>query len=72
MTIKPILRQLHYNFLLAGTALANKLLLAGTVPGKKFLLAGTPKTPKSTPEFWPRLRGTQFNEGNQFPVISQL
>ena len=71
--------------LLAGTVPVNNLLLAGTVQVNKFLLAGTPKkfkfpTPSKYPlvrpqkcqSFDQRLRRTQFNEENQFPVILQL
>ena len=71
------------NLLLVGTDPGNKLLLAN-----KFLLARFPKNlkfqkmsppskyplvrPQKCQSFVQRLRGTLFNEGNQFPVILQL
>ena len=74
---KPLLAGtvLVNKLLLAVTVSVNKLLLAGTVPVNKFLLAGSKYPlvrPKKCQSFDQRLRGTFFNEGNQFPVILQL
>ena len=64
--------------LLDGTVLANKLLLAGTPKNLKFQKNSPPPSkypivrPQKCQSFVQRLRGTLFNEGNQFPVILQL